>query len=115
MNKKMICKLCKHKLLRLDGNSQYYAYGCDNVYCHLFAHPQHYEPKNPGVISEATQSRRASHTYESYKAQKRENYRLLRNLDIKPKQASLMSNSNKQTQLALERSNGASMTGGVDG
>jgi len=97
----MLCKNCEQKLLRIDGNSAYCAYECDNVYCHLFAHPQHYEPKNHKAIPEAIRSRRASSTYESYKAQKRENYQLLRNLGIEPKQANLISNSKKQTQLAL--------------
>jgi len=98
----MNCKNCEQELLRIDGNSAYYAYECDNVYCYLFAHPQHYEPTNPEAVPEATRSRRASSTYESYKAQKRENYQLLRNLGIEPKQANLISNSKKQTRLALE-------------
>ena len=99
----MNCKNCEQELLQLDGNSQYYAYECDNVYCHLFAHPQHYEPKNPEALSQAARYRNVySSTYEGYKAQKRENYQLLRNLGIEPKQANLLSNSKKQTQLALE-------------
>jgi len=99
----MLRRNCEQELLRIDGNSAYYAYECDNVYCYLFAHPQHYEPKNPEVLSQAIRHHNVySSTYEDYKAQKRENYQLLRNLGIEPKQANLMSSSNRQTQLALE-------------
>jgi hypothetical protein len=99
----MLCKNCEQKLLKIDGNSAYYAYECDNVYCYLFAHPQHYGPKNPEALPQAARYRNVySSTYEDYKAQKRENYELLRNLGIEPKQANLMSSSKKQTQLALE-------------
>jgi hypothetical protein len=92
------CRMCGKLLIEFEFRDGL-ALTCNTVGCYQSRQPQVYRAKNPRTLSEAPKYRTS--TYEDHKAQKRENYRLLRNLGIEPKQASLKSNSNKQTQLAL--------------
>jgi hypothetical protein len=92
------CSLCGKPLIEFEFRD-HFALTCDTVGCYLFRQTQECRAKNPG--QEEKRHYRCATTYEDFKAQKRENYRLLRDLGIEPKEASLKSNSNKQTQLAL--------------
>jgi hypothetical protein len=93
------CSLCGKPLIEFEFRD-HFALTCDTVGCYLFRQTQECRAKNPRQ-EEKDRCYKWSSSYEDFKAQKRENYRLLRNLGIEPKEASLKSNSNKQTQLAL--------------
>jgi hypothetical protein len=73
---------------------------CDTVGCYLFRQTQECRAKNPRQ-EEKDRCYKWSSSYEDFKVQKRERYHQLRDAGIEPKKANVMSNSNKQTQLAL--------------
>jgi hypothetical protein len=91
------CSVCGKPLIEFEFRD-HFALTCDTVGCYLFRQTQECRAKNPR--QEGKRHYRCATTYEDFKAQKRENYRLLRNLGIEPREASLKA-TNKQTQLAL--------------
>ena len=97
----MLCRVCGKELIKIGDNSDWIAYGCNDYHCRLFAHPQHYEPKNPGGVM-APRWRLAPWTYEDEKAKQRENYQLLVNAGVSPQQAARM-RSDRQTRMFLEQ------------
>lgn len=95
------CRLCGEPLIEI-GFPKHFAIMCDNDRCHIFRQSQANRDRNSDALPTLMpQCRGRGATYENYKAQKRENSQLLRNLDIPAREAGAMT-SNKQTQLALE-------------
>jgi len=96
------CSVCGKPLIEFEFRDGF-ALTCDTVGCYQSRQPQVYRTKNAETLPGAAKYRTS--TYDDFKAQKRENYRLLRNLGIEPQDANLMSSSNQRTEAALSRGN----------
>ena len=98
------CMTCGAPLIQTRLN-RYVAFVCDNWRCTLFRERQGYKEVEPRPSSENTSTApggRNPEAYLRYLTQRRENYRMLRQVGVPPVEASRLT-SNRQARLTLQR------------